>query len=85
MKEMLLIDRAVAECEYLREALDYALSKLREPPWDSPEADDAFPMAYEAAKGVALGLERLDSLLSILGELRRLYRVERLERRAEER
>ena len=56
MKEMLLIDRAVAECEYMREVLDYALSKLKEPPWDSPEADDAFPMAYEAAKAVVLGL-----------------------------
>jgi hypothetical protein len=83
MKEMLLIDRAVAECEYMREVLDYALSKLREPPWDSPEADDTFPMAYEAAKAVVLGLERLDSLLSILGELRRLYRVERLEKGGE--
>jgi hypothetical protein len=83
MKEMLLIDRAVAECEYMREVLDYAVSKLREPPWDSPEADDTFPMAYEAAKGVALGLERLDSLLSILRELRRLYRVERIEKMGE--
>jgi hypothetical protein len=67
----------------MREVLDYALSKLREPPWDSPEADDTFPMAYEAAKAVVLGLERLDSLLSILGELRRLYRVERLEKGGE--
>jgi hypothetical protein len=78
MKEMLLIDRAVAECEYMRELLDYALSKLKEPPWDSPEADATFPQAYEASKAVVLGLERLGSLLGILGELRRLYRVERL-------
>jgi hypothetical protein len=79
-REKKLIEAAVEACDYMREALHHAMAQLTGPEWDQEGAERFFPLAYEAAKGVALGLEKLDLVFGLLGELRRLYGVERLER-----
>jgi hypothetical protein len=85
MQERRLIERAIEACGEMQELLHYAMGKLTGPEWDEAEAERFFPLAYEAAKGVSLSLERLDQVSRVLGELRRLYGVEHLEGRGEER
>ena len=80
MQKRRLIERAIEACDEMRELLHYAMGKLTGPEWDEEEAERFFPLAYEAAKAASLSLQRLDQVSKVLGELHRLYGMERLER-----